>query len=321
MFYGKRVLITGGTGSFGQYMTRSLLNLDVSAKIMIFSRDEWKQEVMAHEFNDSHLEFMLGDVRDYARVEEAVRQADIVFHAAALKVIPRCEQNITEAIQTNINGTLNVKRACEKHCLSNSILLSTDKAVKPVNLYGMTKAVGEKIWLSAPCSLPVVRYGNVLGSRGSILPYFRQLIKEKKRIPLTHPNMTRFIITLQEAIELVMIAVKDNLWNVPRIYVPNIPAHTIVDFVEALAGKNYPVKIVGIRPGEKIHECLINEYEILNTQEYGTHYVISPGKVLACNVSDERRLRLLPEITSESARKLSVPELKRLIALVPEDHV
>jgi UDP-N-acetylglucosamine 4,6-dehydratase len=300
-----RYLITGGTGSFGHYMVKELLKKEPE-EIRIFSRDEEKQFDMQRLYPNASIKYFIGDVRDCERVNDAIRGADIVFHAAALKIIPTGENNPEEFIKTNIQGTINVAKAVKSNGIKG-VFISTDKAVKPVNLYGMTKGVAEKVWLSY--GLPTVRYGNVLGSRGSIAPFFRELYLQKKAFPITHHEMTRFMITLKEAIDLVFHAVKGG----PYIYVPKIPAFKVVDFASAMGGKNYPTIETGIRPGEKIHECLINEFELLKTSFDGKYYEIS-------NKGDGS---LHEEYTSKVEKKMSVEEIRRLLkreSLLPEDR-
>jgi UDP-N-acetylglucosamine 4,6-dehydratase len=303
MFEAKTVLVTGGTGSFGRWILKEILKNPVE-EVRILSRDEEKQLNTKREVGDSRVKFLLGDVRDYDRVAQVCRGVHILYHAAAQKVIDSCEENPIEALKTNVIGTWNVKRAAIADRVERGILISTDKAVKPVNLYGMTKALAEKIWLgSEPESkvkLAVVRYGNVIGSRGSVVPYFRQLIKEKKPLPITHPEMTRFLITLRQAIKLVFHATEDSKGG--EIYVPDLPACNIVDLAKAMAGEKYPLKFVGIRAGEKIHECLIQEYEIHRAKKKGKYFVIYP--CLQLNHKD-----LAEEYTSDKAKRLSKKEI------------
>jgi FlaA1/EpsC-like NDP-sugar epimerase len=282
-------------------------------ELRIFSRDEEKQLDMQREIQDPRLVYLIGDVRDRKRVLEATRGVDAIYHAAALKVIPSCEDNVVETINTNVKGTINVRNAAHENDVDTAVLVSTDKAVKPVNLYGMTKAIAEKIWLEwahkqadhSTVNYSVVRYGNVVGSRGSIVPFFRQLYAKKKPIPITDPRMTRFMITLKQAINLVFYATGKN----GLTFVPKIPAANVLDIATAICGPSYPTKIVGIRPGEKIHECLINEYEIMQTGYEPPYYVI--GKTPKERVLDE-------EYTSGMERKMSVQEIKELLKEVPE---
>lgn len=305
MVSGQRILITGGTGSFGRFMTEALLKKDVE-EIRILSRDEEKQLDMQRVLSDPRLSYYIGDVRDYERMCEVTKGIDTVYHAAALKIIPTGELNPQEAIKTNINGTQNVMKASIANRVSNAILISTDKAVKPVNLYGMTKGVAEKIWLSSrpktDTCFSIVRYGNVVGSRGSIVPFFRQLYAAGKSIPITHEDMTRFLITLEQAIDLVFHATGQD----GMIYIPKIPSSRVVDIAEAIAGPGYPTEIIGIRPGEKLHECLINEYEIMNTTYRKPYYVIG---VQGSHDLEE-------EYTSLMEEKLSVEEIKKVLTCV-----
>lgn len=303
----KTVLVTGGTGSFGNFITRELLKSGVN-EVRIFSRDEEKQLKMSRKFEDERLKFIIGNVRDYERVLEATTGVDILYHAAALKIIPYCERHPVECLKTNILGTLNVKRAASECGVQNNIFISTDKASKPVNMYGMTKAVGEKIWLNkefgSTSKFAVVRYGNVVGSRGSVVPYFRELVEKGEPLPVTHNSMTRFLITLQQAINLVFYATEE--MDGGEIFVPDIPACKIVDLVEAIGGEKYPIKLSGVRPGEKIHECLIQEDEFRRIEKAGEYYVIHPYGKYEC-----------PEVrkglTSQNARQLSVEEVRELL--------
>lgn len=277
-------------------------------EIRIYSRDEEKQLDMRRNFLDPRIKFVIGDVRDYKRLLEATRGVQLLYHAAALKIVPMCEQHPLEALKTNTLGTLNVKRVAIRNCVEESIFISTDKAVKAINLYGMTKAIGEKIWINdefeTESKFAVVRYGNVIGSRGSVIPYFKQLIKEKKPLPITHPDMTRFLITLQQAIDLVFFATE----NMRRreIYVPKIPACNIVDLAQTMAGENYPLKFVGIRPGEKIHECLVQQDEFRRTEEIKGYYIIHPyGRYKSGKIREE--------FTSQNTRQLKREEIAELL--------
>jgi UDP-N-acetylglucosamine 4,6-dehydratase len=310
LFEGKNVLITGGTGSFGRWILKDILRNSVK-EIRVLSRDEEKQLDVKREANDSRIKFFIGDVRDYDRVAQACKGVDILYHAAAQKIIDSCEENPTEAFKTNVLGTWNVKRASVTCEIERCVLISTDKAVKPVNFYGMTKGMAEKIWIrnedaGSKTRFAVVRYGNVIGSRGSVVPYFRQLIKEKKPLPITHCDMTRFLITLKQATELVFNATTHS--NGGEIYVPNLPACRIVDLAKAMAGEKYPLNFVGIRVGEKIHECLIQEYEIHRTEKKGEYFIIHPD--LQLNHSD-----LEEEFTSDKTKLL---DKKGILALLKE---
>lgn len=305
MFEDDYVLITGGTGSFGHHIVNRLLETDVG-EIRIFSRDEEKQLDMQREITDPRLTYYIGDVRDYERLCDAMYGVDTVYHAAALKIITTGELNPDEAIKTNITGTQNVKRACIVNGVEDAVFISTDKAVKPVNLYGMTKGVAEKIWISDQCggdtNFSAVRYGNVVGSRGSIVPFFKALYADKKPIPITHLEMTRFLITLEQAIDLVFNAIGAH----GMISVPNIPASSVMDIVEAIAGKDYPTVVIGVRPGEKIHECLINEFELKHTRVNKDNTVFTIDNTAMFTDLDQ-------EFTSETARRLTVSEIQGLL--------
>ena len=308
MFEDKTILITGGTGSFGRWILKDILKNSVK-EIRILSRDEEKQLDVKREANDSRIKFFIGDVRDYDRVAQACTGVDILYHAAAQKIIDSCEENPTEAFKTNVLGTWNVKKASVACDVGKCVLISTDKAVKPVNLYGMTKGMAEKIWIrnedaESQTRFAVVRYGNVIGSRGSVVPYFRQLIKERKPLPITHRDMTRFLITLKQATELVFRATKYS--NGGEIYVPDLPACRIVDLAKAMGGDNYPLNYVGIRLGEKIHECLIQEYEMHRTEKKGRYFIIHSD--LQLDHSD-----LKQEFTSDKTKLLKKKEILALL--------
>jgi UDP-N-acetylglucosamine 4,6-dehydratase len=307
VFEDKIVLITGGTGSFGRWVTKELLKYNPQ-EIRIYSRDEEKQLDMEREFQDKRLRFITGDVRDFNRLLEATQDAEIIYHAAALKIIPACEVHPVETLKTNTIGTWNVKNAAIANKVPKSVLVSTDKAVKPVNLYGMTKAIAEKIWANeefkTDCRFAVVRYGNVIGSRGSVVPFFSQLIKEKKPLPITDRSMTRFLVTLQQAADLVFFATEN--MNGGEIFVPDLPACNIVDLAKAMGGKDYPLKFLGIRPGEKLHECLIQEDEFRRTEKKGKYYVIHPYMRYESKIIKE-------EFTSENATRLNTPGILDLL--------
>jgi len=303
----KTVLITGGTGSFGRWMTREILKCDPK-EIRIYSRDEEKQLDMRRDFPDPRIRFSVGDVREYERLLEATQGVQLLYHAAALKIVPMCEQHPLEALKTNTLGTWNVKRAAIENGVKKSILISTDKAVKAINLYGMTKAIAEKIWINdefeTESKFAVVRYGNVIGSRGSVVPYFKQLMKQGKPLLITHPEMTRFLITLQRAIELVFYATGNMRGG--EIYVPKLPACNIVDLAKVIAGEDYPLEFVGIRPGEKIHECLVQEDEFRRVEETERYYIIhSYGRY--------ESKRVMEEFTSQNAPRLSREKIAELL--------
>jgi UDP-N-acetylglucosamine 4,6-dehydratase len=281
-FKGKRILVTGGTGSFGHQIVADLLPLD-PACVNIYSRDEKKQYDMAMSYRQCKaLRFNIGDVRDLERTRDAMRGIDIVFNAAALKQVPSCEYAPFEAVETNIIGANNVRRAAIETGVQEVVSISTDKAVKPVNVMGMTKAIQERIMLDPTYSdngtkFLCVRYGNVLGSRGSVVPFFFDFIHKGLPLPITHPDMTRFQLTLKEAVQLVLQAsIKGESGD---LWVQKMPAARIPELGQALAygltGKReYPVTIVGMRPGEKMHEVLVSEEEMWRATELANHYVI-----------------------------------------------
>ncbi len=281
-FKGKTVLVTGGTGSFGHQIIRELLALD-AARIHVYSRDEKKQYDMAMSYRrHRNLLFNIGDVRDLDRTRDAMRGVDIVFNAAALKQVPNCEYAPFEAVATNVIGANNVRRAAIEAGVSTVVSISTDKAVKPVNVMGMTKALQERIMLDPSYSggatrFVCVRYGNVLGSRGSVVPLFFDYIKKGLPLPITHPDMTRFQLTLKEAVQLVLWAtVKGESGD---LWVQKMPAARIPDLGLALAHgltgrKDYPLAVIGLRPGEKIHEVLVSEEEMWRATELKNFFVI-----------------------------------------------
>ncbi|MDD5718025.1 MAG: UDP-N-acetylglucosamine 4,6-dehydratase (inverting) [Sulfuricurvum sp.] len=281
MLDGKNILITGGTGSFGKQFVKTILKQYKPNKIIIYSRDELKQYEMAQRFNDPCMRYFIGDVRDLPRMEKAMNGVDYVVHAAALKHVPIAEYNPMEAIKTNINGAQNVIDAALRCGISKVIALSTDKAASPINLYGATKLASDKLFVAAnnitggkPIQFSVVRYGNVMGSRGSVIPFFQKLLDEgAKELPITDDRMTRFWITLQEGVDFV-------LKNFERmhggeIFIPKIPSMKVIDVATAMA-PNLPHKIVGIRPGEKMHEVMCPRDDSHLTLEFHDHYVIKP---------------------------------------------
>ena len=282
IFKNKTVLITGGTGSFGQKCTSQLLKKKVK-KIIIFSRDELKQYEMQKNFNNNNkIRFFLGDVRDFDRLELAFRKVNYVIHAAALKQVPAAEYNPMECIKTNIFGAENVIRASLKNNVKKVVALSTDKAANPLNLYGATKLCSDKLFTNANhysgnklTKFFVVRYGNVIGSRGSVLPLFKQLIEEKSKfLPITHEKMTRFWISLDEGVRFVLESI--NLGFGGEIFIPKMSSIKIVDLARSLDNK-INLKIIGIRPGEKIHETLCPAESAYETIEFKKYFVIRPS--------------------------------------------
>ena len=281
MINNKKILVTGGTGSFGKNLISHLEKKFNPKKIIIFSRDELKQSQMMTEFSKirSKLRFFIGDVRDYSRLNLAMRDVDIVFHAAALKNVPLAEYNPFEAIKTNIFGAQNVIDASFENNVKNVLALSTDKASSPINLYGATKLAADKLFITAnnfkgknKTKFSVVRYGNVMGSRGSVVPIFNQF-RDKNYIPITDKRMTRFNITLQEAINFVLNSLK--IMQGGEIFVPKIPSFKITDLAKAMYPKK-KVKIIGLRTGEKIHEEMVSTGESINTIRYNNSYIICP---------------------------------------------
>jgi UDP-N-acetylglucosamine 4,6-dehydratase (inverting) len=276
----KTILITGGTGSFGHaFVDMTLKNFNVK-KIIIFSRDEMKQWDMAKRYeNDKRVRFFIGDVRDKDRLMRATTGVDIVIHAAATKIVPTAEYNPFEAIKTNINGAMNLVDVCIDNGVEKVVALSTDKASSPVNLYGATKLVSDKLFVagnnyagSASTRFSVVRYGNVMGSRGSVIPFFLSK-KGSGSLPITDPNMTRFMITLEQGVQLVWTALEEMQGG--EIYVKKIPSMRVVDIASVID----PIAVqdvVGIRPGEKIHEQMIGSEDSANTYDFGEHFVILP---------------------------------------------
>ncbi len=282
MLNGKNILITGGTGSFGKQFVRTILKNYKPNKIIIFSRDELKQFEMAQKFNDSCMRYFIGDVRDLTRLQKAMVGVDFVVHAAALKHVPIAEYNPMECIKTNVMGAQNVIDSCIANEVKNTIALSTDKAASPANLYGASKLVSDKLFVAAnnltgthEIKFSVVRYGNVLGSRGSVIPYFEKLIADgATSLPITEPNMTRFWITLQDGVDFVL----KNFQRMQggEIFVPKIPSMKMTEMAKAIA-PNLDQEVIGIRPGEKLHElmCPVDDSHI--TLEFHDHFVIKPS--------------------------------------------
>jgi UDP-N-acetylglucosamine 4,6-dehydratase/5-epimerase len=281
----KTVLITGGTGSFGQKLTETILtNFPQVRKVIVFSRDELKQFEMSQKFpKDKYpqIRFFLGDVRDSDRLKLAFDEVDIVVHAAALKQVPAAEYNPMECIKTNVLGAHNVIQAAMATNVEHVVALSTDKAAAPINLYGATKLCSDKLFVASNTMVgnlrklrfSVVRYGNVIGSRGSVIPFFLEK-RKTGTIPITHPEMTRFNISLEEGVNLVLFALA-NAWG-GEIFVPKIPSYRILDVAEAVAPGIKP-EIIGIRPGEKLHEEMITEMDSYQTFEFKNYYVLKPA--------------------------------------------
>ena len=327
-FKNKSLLITGGTGSFGKAVVRKFINSEIK-KILIFSRDEKKQEDMRKEFNNSKLSFFLGDVRRYESINLAMKNIDFVFHAAALKQVPSCEFFPMEAIETNTLGANNVMQAAYENNVNKCILLSTDKAVYPINAMGMTKALMEKLMqanariLKGKTIFCATRYGNVAGSRGSVIPLFIDQIKSGKPLTITNPEMTRFMMTLDNAVELVLYAFKNGKQG--EMFVQKSPAATVSVLAQALLelyDSKSTIQEIGIRHGEKKYETLVTSEEMLKAVDLGNYYSIA---------SDNRDLNYAPyfsegskngvssrEYNSDNTDRLDVAKMKDLLMQLPE---
>lgn len=321
----KTILITGGTGFLGRVLTKTLLQQKPKS-IRLFSRDEVKHHLVQEELNyDPRIRNFIGDVRDYSRLLKATRQADIVIHAAALKRIDLLEYNVEEAIKTNIIGTLNVVNACLANNVAKAIFTSTDKACSPVNTYGACKFVGERIFSESNYSkgdirtvFTTVRYGNVLESTGSVIPFFNTKISNGDVIPLTDPEMTRFIISPKQAVDLIFSAIKYGKGG--EVFVPRLKSFKIIDLIEILKEKYHAknnIKLIGIRPGEKIHELLINETEIPRTVSSRKLFIIkscieNPRQRALCLKAEKKLNNIL--VTSYSSKDclLTKKEVKKL---------
>ena len=283
MFKNQVILITGGTGSWGNELTKQMLEKEPK-QIIVYSRSELQQVNMQRKFNDPKIKFIIGDIRDYNQVKKAFKGVDYVFHLAALKHVPICEEQPDEAIKTNILGTQNVIEAAKENGIKKVIDVSTDKAVNPFNFYGMTKAVGERLIINANTSssktkFVCIRGGNVLGTNGSVVPFFIDQIKRFNTISITDKNMTRYYMTQEQAISLLFKAAEDSLGG--ETFVMKMPACKMVDLVEVLinefGNKQTSTKEIGLRPGEKIHECLISKHESPSSYQYDeNYYVILP---------------------------------------------
>ena len=282
MFDNKSILITGGTGSFGKKLSKTILQKYNPERLIIFSRDELKQFEMREQFPQDQMRFFIGDVRDAERVKQAFRGVDLVIHAAAMKQVPASEYNPLECIKTNIHGAENVIKGSLENDVKQVIALSTDKAANPINLYGATKLASDKLFVAAnnmagrrEARFSVVRYGNVVGSRGSVVPFFKKLLENNaKSLPITDPRMTRFWITLQQGVDFVL----KNFYRMHggEIFIPKIPSVKITDLAQALS-KNIPLEFIGIRPGEKLHELMVPGDDSHLTLEFADHFVIKPS--------------------------------------------
>jgi len=331
LFGGKRILVTGGTGSFGHQIVDRLLE-EEPAEIRVFSRDEDKQVRMSEEYGMAHqyprkagLNFVIGDVRNKDSVREAIRGIDVVFHAAALKQVPLCEYHVWEAVQTNVVGAQNVIQAALEENVEKVVAVSTDKAVKPVNAMGMTKSIQEKLFTAANFHkngkrtvFSCVRYGNVVGSRGSVIPLFKRQIEAGGPVTLTDVRMTRFMLTLADAIELVFHALAKSVGG--EVFVLKIPAALVADIADVMAeacspGRKIPLQNIGIRPGEKIHEVLVSEAEAVRTIEAEEIYIILPQIDLENTRSFYHKEAFVEfsEYTSDGAKQLTREEIRALL--------
>jgi len=279
---GKTILITGGTGSFGTRFVELALSEHRPKKLIVFSRDEFKHFTMGQRITDPRVRYFIGDVRDLQRLHLAMREVDIVIHAAAMKHVPLAEYNPMECVRTNIDGAENVVRAALDCKVGKVIALSTDKATNPINLYGATKLASDKIFIASNAlsgtlgtRFAVVRYGNVVGSRGSVIPFFQELLaRGTDHLPITDERMTRFWITLDHGVRFVISALETMQGG--ELFVPKLPSMRMVDLARVMA-PNLPIKIIGIRPGEKLHEVMITEDDARNTIELDDRYVIFPA--------------------------------------------
>lgn len=336
-FSNKTILITGGTGSFGRAFVRSLLSENACEKIIILSRDEWKQWEMQHSdpvFNDPKMRYFLGDVRDKERLVRAFEDVDYIVHAAALKQVPAAEYNPSEFIKTNINGALNVVDAAIECNVEKVIALSTDKAVNPINLYGATKLCSDKVFCAGNSYVgakkqtifSVVRYGNVINSRGSLIPLWRKLIDEGAlSLPLTDPRMTRFWITLPQAVDFVIKAFSEMRGG--EIFIPKIPSMKITDLAQAMA-PHLQTHIVGIRPGEKLHELMVSREDANHSLEFESYYLILPQFLGAKSLKNSpdlikrflsgRKFNVLPEgfayTSDNNTQWIGIQELQTMLA-------
>lgn len=324
MFNNKVLMITGGTGSFGQTVLKRFLATEVR-EIRIFSRDEKKQEEMRIALNHSKLKFYIGDVREYDSVSQAMKGVDYVFHAAALKQVPSCEFYPMEAVRTNVLGTENVMNAATANGVKRVVVLSTDKAVYPINAMGISKAMAEKLMVAKARTqrenetvLCATRYGNVMASRGSVIPLFVSQLKEGKPLTVTDPAMTRFLMSLEDSVDLVLYAFKHGKQG--DLFVQKAPASTVADLAQALKEifkKDNPVRIIGTRHGEKLYESLISREEMAKAEDMGDYYCI-PADNRDLNYAQyfsegEEKLSHLDDYTSHNTDRLDVERIKKLL--------
>ncbi|MFC1862378.1 polysaccharide biosynthesis protein [Thermodesulfobacteriota bacterium] len=320
----KTILITGGTGSFGNAVLDRFLSTDVG-EIRIFSRDEKKQDDMRHKYNNSKIKFYVGDVRDFDSINSAMRGVDLVFSAAALKQVPSCEFYPVEAVKTNVLGTENTLKAAVQQGVKRVVVLSTDKAVHPINAMGMSKALMEKVTVAMSRNLSDkdtvmcnTRYGNVMGSRGSVIPLFVRQILSREPITVTDPEMTRFMMSLPDSVDLVLFAF--NHGNQGDTFVQKAPAATILTLADALKkifNSSNEVQILGTRHGEKKHECLMSREEKIRAEDMGNYYRISPdGRDLNYKkyfVEGEEMISIGENYTSENTNRLDIDQMAELL--------
>jgi UDP-N-acetylglucosamine 4,6-dehydratase len=325
MFNGKVLMITGGTGSFGNTVLKRFLSTDVR-EVRIFSRDEKKQEEMRLSLNHPKLKFFIGDVRDYGSIHQAMKDVDFVFHAAALKQVPSCEFFPLEAVRTNVMGSENVMEAAIARGVKRVVMLSTDKAVYPINSMGISKAMMERVMVAKArmqseneTVLCATRYGNVMASRGSVIPLFVSQLKLGKPLTVTDPNMTRFLMSLEDSVDLVLYAFENG--NQGDIFVQKAPASTVADLAQALKemlGKSNEIQIIGTRHGEKLYESLVSREEMARAEDLGGHYRI-PADNRDLNYAQfysegEEVISHLDDYTSHNTERLNVEKIKKLLS-------
>lgn len=325
MFNDKVLMITGGTGSFGHTVLKRFLNSDVK-EIRIFSRDEKKQEDMRLELNNDKVKFYIGDVRDYSSVHEAMAGVDFVFHAAALKQVPSCEFYPMEAVRTNILGTENVLNAGIANKVKRIVVLSTDKAVYPINAMGISKAMAEKIMVAKSCLtrsnaetiICATRYGNVMASRGSVIPLFLKQIRNNEELTITDPNMTRFLMSLEDSVDLVLHAFQHA--TAGDIFVQKAPASTVGDLAQAMVelfNSKSNIRIIGTRHGEKLYESLVSREEMAKAEDMGRYYrIVADNRDLNYKkyfIEGEERVSTLDDYTSHNTQRLNIEEIKQVL--------
>tara|TARA_B110000027_G_C16117431_1_gene300924 strand:+ start:1048 stop:2025 length:978 start_codon:yes stop_codon:yes gene_type:complete len=320
------ILLTGGTGSFGNKFVEMTLKKYNPKKLIIFSRDEMKQWHMAQKFNDKRLRFFLGDIRDKDRLFRAADEVDIIIHAAALKIVPTAEYNPFESVKTNIIGAMNLIDVAIERKVKKVIALSTDKACNPINFYGATKLASDKLFIAGnnyvgikPTSFSVVRYGNVIGSRGSVIPFFLELKKQKKQLTITDKKMTRFFTNLDDAVKMVWIGL--NKMKGGEIFVAKNPSIKIIELAKAIDSN--PIKDIGIRPGEKINEVLISREESEHAYDCGSYYsILSPitERKKPTYLTKSKKVAEGFEYNSNENKFLNLKEIKKIISKIKKNN-